>query len=143
MLSPRRWHSSPAPARLACGHGDSLDGPAGSSRHHSSEGPKRPAARVLHGFDALAKPGAQRQTQAGGAGWPNFAPDFAEELGLIEPYLIAISFRSGFCARSLFPSSRLEIPSGMTMSVISKLMSCTLGHHTSIASRAEAASCTL
>ena len=56
----------------------------------SSEGPKRPAARVLHGFGAWAKPGAQRQTQAGVAGWPNFDPDFAEEPGFIEPYLIAI-----------------------------------------------------
>jgi len=38
----------------------------------SSEGPKRPASRVLHGFGAWAKPGAKRQTQAGVAGWPNF-----------------------------------------------------------------------
>src|ERR1019366_3980866 len=36
------------------------------------------------------KPGAQRQTQAGIAGWPGFDPDFAEEPGLIEPYLSAI-----------------------------------------------------
>jgi hypothetical protein len=45
---------------------------------------------VLHGFGALAKPGAQRQIQAGVAGWPNFDPDFAEEPGFIEPYLSAI-----------------------------------------------------
>jgi hypothetical protein len=38
----------------------------------------------------LAKPGAKRQTQAGIAGWPGFDPDFAEEPGLIEPYLSAI-----------------------------------------------------
>jgi hypothetical protein len=56
----------------------------------SSEGPKRPSARVLHGFGALAKPGAKRQTQEGVAGWPDFDPDFAEEPGLIEPYLSAI-----------------------------------------------------
>jgi hypothetical protein len=41
---------------------------------------------MLHGLGALAKPGAQRQTQAGVAGWP----DFAEEPGFIEPYLSAI-----------------------------------------------------
>jgi len=52
----------------------------------SSEGPKCPSARVLHGFGTLAKPGAKRQTQEGAAGWP----DFAEEPGLIEPYLSAI-----------------------------------------------------
>ena len=51
----------------------------------SSEGPKRPAARVLHGFGAWAKPGAKRQTQAGVAGGPNFDPDFAEEPGFIKP----------------------------------------------------------
>jgi hypothetical protein len=38
----------------------------------SGEGPQRPFARVLHGLGVLAKPGAQRQTQAGVAGWPNF-----------------------------------------------------------------------
>jgi hypothetical protein len=53
----------------------------------SSEGPKCRSARVLHGFGRLAKPGAKRQTQEGVAGWP----DFAEEAGLIEPYLSAIS----------------------------------------------------
>ena len=58
----------------------------------SSEGLKRPAARVLHGFGALAKPCAQRQTQAGVAGGPNFDPDFAEEPGFIEPYPSAIRF---------------------------------------------------
>jgi hypothetical protein len=52
----------------------------------SSEGPVCPSSRVLHGFGALAKPGANRQTQEGVAGWP----DFAEEPGLIEPYLSAI-----------------------------------------------------
>jgi hypothetical protein len=59
----------------------------------SSEGPKCPSARVLHGLGALAKPGAKRQTQAGVAGWPDFDPDFAEEPGLIEPYLSAIQVR--------------------------------------------------
>jgi hypothetical protein len=48
-----------------------------------------PFSRVLHGFGALAKPGAKRQTQEGVAGWPDFDPDFAEEPGLIEPYLSA------------------------------------------------------
>ena len=56
----------------------------------SSEGPKRPTSRVLHGFGAWAKPGAKRQTQAGVAGGPNFDPYFAEEPGFIEPYLCAI-----------------------------------------------------
>ena len=59
----------------------------------SSEGPKCPSARVLHGLGALAKPGAKRQTQAGVAGWPDFDPDFAVEPGLIEPYLSAIQDR--------------------------------------------------
>ena len=45
----------------------------------SSEGPRRPSARVLHGLGALAKPGAKRQTQEVGTGWPDFDPDFAEE----------------------------------------------------------------
>jgi len=56
----------------------------------SSAGPKCPSSRVLHGFGVLAKPGAKGQTQAGVAGWPDFDPDFAEEPGLIEPYLSAI-----------------------------------------------------
>ena len=56
----------------------------------SSERPKCPSSRVLHGFGALAKPGAKRQTQAGVAGWPDFDPDFAEEPGVTEPYLSAI-----------------------------------------------------
>ena len=56
----------------------------------SSEGPKRPASRVLHGFSALAEPGAKRQTQEGVARWPDFDPDFAEAPGLIEPCLSAI-----------------------------------------------------
>ena len=34
-------------------------------------------------------PGAKRQTQEGVAGWPDFDPDFAEEPGLVEPYLIS------------------------------------------------------
>jgi len=51
----------------------------------SSEGPKRPAARVLYGLGAGAKPGAQRQTRAGVAGRPSFDPDLAEEPGFIEP----------------------------------------------------------
>ena len=55
----------------------------------SGEGPKRPSARVLHGLGALAKPGAKRQTLEGVAGWPDFEPDFAEEPGLIQPYLSA------------------------------------------------------
>src|ERR1019366_9015054 len=55
-----------------------------------SAGPKWPSSRVLHGLGAWAKPGAQRQTQEGIAGWPDFDPDFAEEPGLIEPYLSAI-----------------------------------------------------
>src|ERR1017187_5501523 len=59
----------------------------------SSAGPKCPSSRVLHGLGALAKPGAQRQTQEGVAGWPDFDPDFAEEPGLIEPYLSAIRAR--------------------------------------------------
>ena len=58
----------------------------------SSEGQKRPAARALHGSGAWAKPGAQRQTQAGVAGGPSFDPDLAEEPGFIEPYLSAIHF---------------------------------------------------
>jgi hypothetical protein len=49
-----------------------------------------PSSRVLHGSGALAKPRAKRQTQAGIARWPGFDPDFAEEPGLIEPYLSAI-----------------------------------------------------
>jgi len=52
-----------------------------------------PISSVPHGFGALAKPGAKRQTQEGVAGWPDFDPDFAEEPGLIEPYLSAIHTR--------------------------------------------------
>ena len=73
-------------ARLGCGHGIAwtvLLAAAGTS----SAGPKCPSSRVLHGLGALAKPGAKRQTQEGVAGWPDFDPDFAEEPGLIEPYL--------------------------------------------------------
>ena len=56
----------------------------------SSGGLKCPVAPVLHGLDRLAKPQAKRQTQEGVAGWPAFDPGFAEEPGLIEPYLSAI-----------------------------------------------------
>jgi hypothetical protein len=60
--------------------------------------------RVLHGFGALAKPGAKHQTQEGVAGWPDFEPDFAEEPGLIEPYLSAIQGRihSGIAPEAFF-----------------------------------------
>jgi hypothetical protein len=69
-----------------------------------SEGPKCPSAHVLHGLGALAKPGAKRQTQAGVARWPDFDPDFAEEPGLIEPYLSAIRVRAGiFLSRDSLP----------------------------------------
>ena len=67
----------------------------------SSEGPKCHSSRVLHGLGAWAKPGAQRQTQAGIARWPGFDPDFAEELGLIEPYLSAIQLRPRYLPQSL------------------------------------------
>jgi len=63
-----------------------------AAAYTSSEGQKRPTARVLHGFGAWAKPGAQRQTQEGVAGWPSFDPDFAEEPGFIEPYISVIRF---------------------------------------------------
>ncbi len=53
----------------------------------SNGGLKCPFSPVLHGVVRLAKPGTERQTQAGGAGWPDFDPDFAEVPGLIEPYL--------------------------------------------------------
>ena len=76
-------------ARLGCGHGIAWTVLLAAA-DTSSAGPKCPSARVLHGSGALAKPGAKRQTQAGIAGWPGFDPDFAEESGLIEPYLSAI-----------------------------------------------------
>jgi hypothetical protein len=83
--------------RLRCAYGEAgvwARGQPGRScwqqADTSSAGPKCPSSRVLHGLGALAKPGAQRQTQAGVAGWPDFDPDFAEEPGLIEPYLSAI-----------------------------------------------------
>ena len=79
--------------RLRCAYGEAGVWPRGQPGRScwqqadtSSAGPKCPSARVLHGLGALAKPGAQRQTQEGAAGWP----DFAEEPGLIEPYLSAI-----------------------------------------------------
>ena len=68
-------------------------------QHSSALGsrPDRELARQLGrsqtsaaSLGALAKPGAKRQTQEGVAGWPDFDPDFAEEPGLIEPYLSAI-----------------------------------------------------
>ena len=40
----------------------------------SSEGPKCPSARVLHGLGALAKPGAKGQTQAGSPDGPTLTP---------------------------------------------------------------------
>jgi len=46
---------------------------------------------VLAGWQS---PGAKRQTQEGVAGWPDFDPDFAEESGLVEPYLSTIRFKS-------------------------------------------------
>src|ERR1039458_1354366 len=83
--------------RLRCAYGEAGVWPRGQPGRSclqqadtSSAGPKCPASRVLHGLGALAKPGAQRQTQEGVAGWPDFDPDFAEESGLIEPYLSAI-----------------------------------------------------
>src|ERR1035437_6170560 len=48
---------------------------------------------VLAGWQS---PGAKRQTQEGVAGWPDFDPDFAEEPGLVEPYLSAIRVRTLF-----------------------------------------------
>ena len=75
----------------------------------SSEGPKRPLARVLHGVGALAKPGAKRQTQEGVAGWPDFDPDFAEEPGLVEPYLSAIRIIPRIASR--LPASRITLHS--------------------------------
>jgi hypothetical protein len=61
----------------------------------SSEGPKCPAPRVLHGFGALAKSDAKRQTQEVGTGWPDFDRDLAEEPGFIEPYLSGPGHKSG------------------------------------------------
>ena len=79
-------------ARLGCGHGIAWTVLLATA-DTSSAGPKCPSSRVLHGSGALAKPGAKRQTQEGIAGWPGFDPDFAEEPGLIEPYLSAIRSR--------------------------------------------------
>src|ERR1035437_7246172 len=83
--------------RLRCAYGEAGVWPRGqpgrSCLQHadtSSAGPNCPSARVLHGLGAWAKPGATRQTQEGVAGSPDFDPDFAEESGLIEPYLSAI-----------------------------------------------------
>jgi hypothetical protein len=56
----------------------------------SSGGLKCPFSPVLHGLGRLTKPSAKRQAQEAVAGWPDFDRDFAEEPGLIEPYLSAI-----------------------------------------------------
>jgi hypothetical protein len=56
----------------------------------SSGGLKCTFSPVLQGLGRLAKPGAKRQTQETVAGWPDLDRDFAEEPGLIEPYLSAI-----------------------------------------------------
>ena len=80
-------------ARLACGHGDSLDGPACSKPTPVARGQN---ATFLVFFMVWARGqsrGAKRQTQEGVAGWPDFDPDFADESGLIEPYLSAIRDR--------------------------------------------------
>jgi len=96
--------------RLRCAYGEVRVWPRGEPGRScwqqadtSSAGPKCPSARVLHGSGALAKPGAKRQTQAGIAGWPGFDPDFAEEPGLIEPYLSAIRVRTKFLHNWPFP----------------------------------------
>ena len=73
----------------------------------SSGGLKCPVAPVIHGLGRLAKPGAKRQTQEGVAGWPAFDPDFAEEPGLIEPYLSAIHQLVQFLSLTM-PKRRLE-----------------------------------
>ena len=59
----------------------------------SSGGLKCTFSPFLHGLGGLAKPGAKRQTQETVAGWPDLDRDFAEEPGLIEPYLSAIRVR--------------------------------------------------
>ena len=46
-------------------------------------------------------PGAKRQIQEGVAGWPDFDPDFAEEPGLVEPYLSAIPLEAVLQARGI------------------------------------------
>ena len=56
----------------------------------SREGPKRPSARVLQGFGALAKPGAKRQTQEEVAGWPDF--DLFAEKTWRQTFLTTASF---------------------------------------------------
>ena len=92
----------------------------------SSERPKCPSARVLHGLGALAKPGARRQTQAGVAGWPEFDYDFAEESGLIEPYLSAIrSTIRGAMGRLSRDSRGRSGPKGEQL-VSRKLLSCAM-----------------
>ena len=61
-----------------------------AAAHTSSGGLKCTFFPVLHGLGRLAKPGAKRQTQETVAGWSDLNRDFAEEPGLIEPYLSAI-----------------------------------------------------
>ena len=58
---------------------------------------------VLAGWQS---PGAKRQTQEGVAGWPDFDPDFAEEPGLVEPYLSAILLEAVLQARAGEHASR-------------------------------------
>ena len=78
----------------------------------SSGGLKCTFSPVLHGLGRLAKPGAKRQTQETFAGWPDLDRDFAEEPGLIEPYLSAIrsaATRSKTCRLPPpFPSGSLQ-----------------------------------
>jgi hypothetical protein len=73
------WITMLSTVRLRCAYGEARVWPRGQPGRSclqqadtSSAGPKCPSARVLHGLGALAKPGAQRQTQAGVAGWPDF-----------------------------------------------------------------------
>ena len=61
-----------------------------AAAHTSSGGLKCTFSPVLQGLGRLAKPGATRQTQEAVAKWPDLGRDFAEEPGLIEPYLSAI-----------------------------------------------------
>src|ERR1035441_955979 len=96
--------------KLRCAYGEAGGWPRGQPGRSclqqadtSSAGPKCPSSRVLHGLGALAKPGAQRQTQEGVAGWPDFDPDFAEEPGLIEPYLSAIRVRGRMQRNAVLP----------------------------------------
>ena len=83
--------------RIRCAYGEASVWPRGQPGRSCFQQPtpvagelKCPFSPVLHGFARLAKPGTERPTQAGVAGWPDFDPDFAEVPGLIEPYLSAI-----------------------------------------------------